>query len=76
MSKESNMEKLWEQDQGSTLQEGGGDLAELNKKVKKLEGYQDQLEKLEEEVQMRYQLPDNFYVGWDANKFIFPQFWC
>ena len=50
MSKESNMEKLWEQDQGSTLQEGGGDLAELNKKVKKLEGHQDKLEKLEEEV--------------------------
>ena len=50
MSKESNMEKLWEQDQSSTLQEGGGDLAELNKKVKKLEGHQDKLEKLEEEV--------------------------
>ena len=37
------MENLWEQDQSDTLQEGGGDLAELNKKVKKLEGYQDQL---------------------------------
>ena len=50
MSKESNMEKLWEQDQSSTLQEGGGDLAELNKKVKKLEGYEDKLEQLEEQV--------------------------
>ena len=50
MSKESNMEKLWEQDQGSTLQEGGGDLAELNKKVKKLEACESRLEKLMEEV--------------------------
>ena len=49
MSKEK-MENLWEQDQSDTLQEGGGDLAELNKKVKKLEACESRLEKLMEEV--------------------------
>jgi hypothetical protein len=49
MSKEK-MENLWEQDQSDTLQEGGGDLAELNKKVKKLEACENRLEKLMEEV--------------------------
>ena len=44
------MENLWEQDQSDTLQEGGGDLAELNKKVKKLEACESRLEKLMEEV--------------------------
>ena len=44
------MENLWEQDQSDTLQEGGGDLAELNKKVKKLEACENRLEKLMEEV--------------------------
>ena len=43
------MENLWEQDQSDTLQEGGGDLAELNKKVKKLEACESRLEKLKKE---------------------------
>ena len=49
MSKEK-MENLWEQDQSDTLQEVGGDLAELNKKVKKLAACESRLEKLMEEV--------------------------
>ena len=49
MSKEK-MENLWEQDQSDTLQEGGGELAELNKKVKTLEACESRLEKLMEEV--------------------------